>query len=360
MPAKKKYRTKKRAPYKRRTKRRRTTTKRSLASTKSASAMNHAKCCAALKYSLYPIENSPIKRPDSNGYHTIALTLVTTSTFVPQQLSNSTVAGQYCLFFTPGSIRQMWHKPAGMTFDVTDAGNPKITAFTHAEPADKYTELLDDGMGYRINGARLKISYIGNDEHNQGEFIIHKFKLPKGNPRDISHFPQEMNDSNSRTKFLAAKDGAEVVFLPNDSHICKNMVEIDEQNHQTGFDACVVWLNGGSETTTEKPTWRWTVYQTVEVQIEPDQLLHKVTRPTDAIGEQQFDQALNGVANDLAESNSDMNYDGGVLDQILNRIDEAIANSPAQGVNDLASNPTLGNVPDDTLSITDGDRRRRR
>lgn len=231
-----------------------------------------------MKQFLRPEDGSPLMLPSNNNTPCMVVTSQTVGLFEPGTGSPGATAPQVpAIAFFPGSIRYpVYPNPDRNATDIRI-----ISSLGTAVPSQIYEELQTESARYRVVAAHLEIHYIGEDDHNGGEFVVHKFKPSV--PFDAStqswsatdKFPNKLSDLAPRTAYLPAKKGAEIAFFRNDRAMYNAYSHINDANAEVKLEAAIVWLDGAATAADTKQRWRWTLTQTVEIVFEPDSFWSK-------------------------------------------------------------------------------------
>lgn len=242
-----------------------------------ATAAAKNKVSNGMKQFLRPENGSPLMLPSENNTPCMIATSQTIGLFEPGTGSPADQRPQVpCQVFFPGSIRRPVYTNPEREGDIR-----AITGLGNSTQSQIYAEIATQSARYRVVSAHLEIHYIGEDDHNGGEFVINKFKPTIPFDADTQSwnnpdkFPSAINSIAPRTAYLPAKKGAEIAFFRNDRTTYQGFSNIDDVNAQVKMEAAVVWLDGAATGQESKQRWRWTLTQTVEIVFEADSFWSK-------------------------------------------------------------------------------------
>lgn len=289
----------------------------------------------------YPHDGSPVIRfPDGQGVETLAMNVVSTGILINNGFSapyakNSSTDYRYpqnskAFYFYPGSIQHCMFLEA--TAIPAEYPNPVgSTAAQKPGPAWVTTSLgnvvgnslevtgnyagISQFTGYRVTGATLKISYIGNPDNSAGEICVVKYDPNTVSPREIVNstgtdrsIPIKQDDiMHARVERFSAGEGCYISFHRSDNTNFGNFKDIVHQltggapgyagqddapatiAAQSSMEAVAIFFQGtdsfanadASITWGEsKAQWRYELIQTVEFLPKSGTITARLTQET--------------------------------------------------------------------------------
>lgn len=286
----------------------------------------------------YPHDGSPVIRfPDGQGVETLAMNVVSTGILINNGFSapypkNASTDYRYpqnskAFYFYPGSIQHcmfleataipaehanglsLAQKP-GPAWVTTSLGN---VVGNSLEVTGNYAG-ISQFTAYRVTGATLKISYIGNPDNSAGEICVVKFDPNTVSPREIVNstgtdrsIPIKQDDiMHARVERFSAGEGCYISFHRSDNTNFGNFKDIvhqltgtapafDGQDNapatiaaQSSMEAVAIFFQGTDSANADpsstygesKAQWRYELIQTVEFLPKSGTITARLTQET--------------------------------------------------------------------------------
>jgi hypothetical protein len=253
----------------------------------------------------FPHDGSPaIRYPDGQGVETMAMNVTTTGIIRNNGTQAPIVSGaqtQYFppnergIFFYPGSMHHMSYLSVlnntitqlstlpvvPVPYVVYDLGFPAPNSLI----VNNVSTSISQFRSYRVTGATLKLTYIGNPDDSGGEITVVKFDpstinplLCTGNERTVPIMPDEV--MHARSERFTAHKGCYISFHKSHLDNYSNFKDILEaQNNsaleqsgaavqaaQSSLEAVAIFFRGTkpANNTESLAAWRWELVQTIE------------------------------------------------------------------------------------------------
>ena len=300
---------------------------------------------------MFPHEGElPCRYPDGQMLRTVAMNIVTTGTApsagvgVWDNVNNIGPNNTKAMIFTPGSVHcPMWFNPTPRTLPANQGIRPTAWETTGiGSPTYSSLYLADGSIGgniefskYRVTGATLKVTYVGNADDSAGEITVQKF-----NPRvdvwnsiattyttdDEPCIPvrADQQSFDMRVERLPSRLGCYLSFGKSNQQVFSQFKDLEAVAYGTAafivaespavasLEACVIYFSGTKPhdgntgaVLESKGQWRFELIQTVELIPKTASLLNKITTqapPAVPI----FHQSYDNLHKMIAEKNLDI------------------------------------------------------
>lgn len=294
---------------------------------------------------MFPHEaETPCRWPDGQGLKTVAMNVVTTRTITNRGATSWDIGTNLgpshssAILCTPGSIHcPLWldvepktaaARPTSWTTNAT--GTPTFSSMFSASGA---MGTNSDFSRYRVTGATLKITYIGNADDAGGEFTVQKF-----NPRpdvwnsitDAQTADNEpaiptsadMQQFDMRVERIPSRLGCFLGFAKSSAAQYGSFKDLENAALTTAtfvaaespaiasLEACVVYITGTKPSEVaglneSKGQWRIELVQSVELVPKTASLLNKIATPAPS-SVPLFHQAYENLHEMIAAKNLDI------------------------------------------------------
>jgi hypothetical protein len=279
----------------------------------------------------YPHDGSPVIRfPDGQGVETMAMNVVTTGILKNKGFSASSVnpaaptnslrypQNAHAVYFFPGSIQHCQFLNAvgvPLSYPLANTEITKLppTEFVTGDLGDSKPNSLGGNAGsftsintftaYRVTGATLRLTYIGNPDNSAGEICAIKFDPDRVRPRQITTatnvertIPIKSDDiMHARVERFSASDGVYISFHRSDVSQFSTFKDIwdpltggtyQAQNDvastiaaQASMEAVALFFSGtnpNGELDQSLASWRYELIQTIEFLPKVGTITHRL------------------------------------------------------------------------------------